>query len=367
MATEADLPYATDPRSLLLPRLQAGAALCLLPLGRALVEETVELAEDLWLMPGDAVRIDDLRIVSWPAFEWSEMMRRARGRVAQAESAALVWAQSGASGVTREAFFSRAILAFPVDLDWDRFLAPARHQDHLDAITSAQAKAEAVFDLVRFRYCNPRVTGTLPGRAGYLSEPGFSAALFYSLADHESYIVAGETITHDIVAGIGLDFDGIGRLEPIYDGETGHIVRHALRLHTAALEASTETLRFVQYMSLLEYLAAPAAFLGMADVKKPIGRHVARTRIEYDEIMEDFRQLTSLTVDGGNIGYRHNIVHLGRRFEDLADREQRSAVFERLSHYAGAVIHDLIRLSAEDWSAVEDLRTTFGKELGLER
>lgn len=357
---------AFDPRSPFLARLQAGEALCLLPLSRALVEDVTPLTADLFLVPGAAIPVDKLRIVSWPAGEWAELQRRAKSGVVHAEGAALPWAQSGASGVTVEAFFSLSILAFPISMDWDRLLDPKSHEDHLETIAAAQAKAEAALDIVRLQYCNPLVIGTLPGRAGFLPRQGFSAGLFYSITDHEAHIVAGETVTHDIVAGIGLDFDGVGALDPIEGGEVGNIVRHALRLHTGALEASTETLRFVQYMSLLEYLAAPDAYLGMADVKKPIGRHVARDRVEYDAIMADFRRLTSLTVDEANIGYRHNIVHLGRRLEDLADKAERAAVFNRLWRYAGTVINDLIKLSYDDWPAVEAFRGERGRRLGLE-
>ena len=49
-------------------------------------------------------------------------------------------------------------------------------------------------------------------------------------------------------------------VEPARDGEVGAVARHALRMYSEVLEASTETSRFIQMMTLIEFLAAPNDF-----------------------------------------------------------------------------------------------------------
>lgn len=253
-------------------------------------------------------------------------------------------------------------------LDWGRFLLPESHEVHLEMISKAIARAEEVIDLVKFYYCRIDLTQTLPGRVGYLPRKGFSAGLFYTLEDHESYIVAGEIVTHQIVVGLGLELDNIDTSPDIGCGEIGHIARHGLRMHTIALEAANDTTKFIQMMTLIDYLAEPDIFIGMQDAKKRIGRHVAKDRGEYDEIMEDFKFLTSEggKPGGSHKGLRHNIVHLGKRLEDLLDKPERQKVLQRLDRYASIVLQDLIERSDKDWDAIITYRKERGVELGLE-
>src|SRR5690606_5597682 len=112
-------------------------------------------------------------------------------------------------------------------------------------------------DLVRFENCKMGLADHLPGRAGLLGDTGFCAGLFYAPEDHESYIIAGKVLTHQVVAGIGLDLTGAPMVRPVGEGEIGSVARHALRLYSEALEAATDTSRFVQLLSLIEFLAAP--------------------------------------------------------------------------------------------------------------
>ncbi|GGZ32756.1 hypothetical protein GCM10011273_18730 [Asticcacaulis endophyticus] len=361
-----------NPRLFFHAALLAGTKLCLLPVGRVSLERPVEISPGFVLYPAGHLTREDLRVVSVPEEAYEEAWRRYGTttddgqRVLEATGEDLAWLKSHATQVTAEAFFNSALLGFTIDVNWDRFLGPTTHADHLSILEEAMACGERVFDLVRFHYCNPFTTVTLPGKVGLLSPSQFSAGLFYALEDHESYIIAGEVITHQIVVGLGLEIGAHVSVEPLAHGEVGHIARQGLMLYTQALEASTETAKFIQLMNLIEFLAEPDRYQGMADAKRAIGRHVAKDLADYEAIMEDFKYLSSRGgVSGPNDGLRHNIVHVGKRLETLIGPEERIAVFKRLARYVCVPLGHMMDRSASSWGDIEAFRYAAGEKLGF--
>jgi hypothetical protein len=348
----------SDPRTIFRTQLDAGQALCLLPLSRVLVEAPTHLSDTLMLYPPDFFAPQDLRVVSYPAHEFREIERRGYGD-------SLPWGQSAASNVELDAFLRTPLLALPIDLNWSTFYWPETHAVHLDMISAAAVKAEAVMDRVRFDYCRMDLPDTLPGPAGYMAHEGFSAGLFYSLQNHESYVIAGQVITHTVVIGLGLDMDSIMSVDAPDGGEIGNLARHGLRLYSAALAAPDDTAKFMQLMVLLEFLSDPDRFQVMQKAKKPIARHVAKDRTEYDAIIADFRFLTS-DDSTPNQGLRHNIVHLGKRLEDLLGPVDRKATLKRLDRYVRVTLEDFIERGDAGWQAILDYRSERGLALGLE-
>ena len=349
----------------LLALLAPGERLCLLSLSRVLVEEPSWISEAVAIFPPDALTGETLRTVGWPEREYQQSL--GEGGLVMLEGDALHWAKSGATRIDVPDFFGSALVALPVAIDWDAFLLPKSHEAHLEMLAAAMDKAERTMDLLRFEHCRMGLADHIPGRAGLLGDTHFCAGLFYAPEDHESYIIGGKILTHQVIAGIGLDLTGAPMVRPVGDGEVGAITRHALRLYSEALEAATETSRFVQLISLIEFLAAPDDFVPMKRAKRAIARQIARDKADYDAILQDFFYLTSEggAAKGPNQGLRHNIVHLGKRLEDLADKAERAAVFKRLARYAGATIAQLRERSDEDWSAIEALRAAGVARLGL--
>jgi len=347
----------SHPRIVFRTYLEAGQALCLLPLGRVLVEAPTQLSQTLMLYPPHFFTPQDLRVVSYPAYEFREIERRGNGD-------SLPWGQSAASMVELDNFLGSALLALPIELDWSTFYQPETHAVHLEMISAAAARAEMVLDRVRFDYCRMDLPDTLPGPAGYLAQEGFSAGLFYSLKDHESYVIAGQVITHTVVIGLGLDMDSVGPVDAPDGGEVGNLARHGLRLYSAALAAPDDTAKFMQMMVLLEFLSDPDRFQVMQKAKKPIARHVAKDREEYDAIIADFRLLTS-DESTPNRGLRHNIVHLGKRLEDLLDHAARRDVLRRLNRYVCVTLQDFIERGDADWQTILNYRQERGVALGL--
>lgn len=350
----------------LLGMLAPGGSLCLLPLARVLIEEPNWISDEVAIFPPDALDGDVLRTVGWPEQEYQRSFKSGGGLITL-EGDALHWGKSAATRIDRPAFFGSALLGLPVAIDWNAFLVPPSHEAHLDMLGAAMDKAERIMDLVRFERCNTWVPQILPGRVGLLGDTSFCAGLFYALEDHESYIIAGQILTHQVIAGIGLDLSGAIAVRSVGEGEAGAVARHALRLYSEALEAATETSRFVQLISLIEFLAAPDGYVPMQRAKRLIGRQIAHDRADYDAILRDFFYLTSESgaAKGPNRGLRHNIVHLGKRLEDLADAAEREAIFRRLARYVGVTIEQLRHHDDKDWSVIEALRAAGAARLGL--
>ncbi|WP_298374633.1 hypothetical protein [Azospirillum sp.] len=349
-----------------------GKKLCLLPLGRNLLEEPSELCSGIVAYPPGFFSQKFLNIVSWPEYEFLEAKRKFGANidakeVIYFEGVDLQWFKSAATQINLNNFLGSTLVCISMDIDWDDFLSPDSHDVHLNLIKRASNKIEEAMDLIRFHYCSIVLPDTLPGRVGLLDDGPFSCAQFYNPQDHESYIVGGSILTHNIIRGVGLDMNGVTTFSGIGGGEVGNICRQALRMFSSALEANTETSKFVQCLSILEYLADPSDYLIMKNVKQEIGRHVARTKAEYNEIMEYFKYLTSLKDDNEKqIGLRTNIVHIGKNFEDLVPLEKdRDEILKRIEGFIGITINDFIKNSDKDWKCIVKIREDTKTRLGL--
>ncbi len=347
--------------------------LCLLPISRVHLENSLWLNSVISIHPSRSLSPEMFHVVGWPEHDYQEHIRRnsfadVNGTLnVSASGSDLPWFKSASTRIDLPNFFGSALIALPIELDWSVFLSPPSHEMHLEILGAAMAQAEDILDLVRFEMCNLWTPQTLPGRAGLLEETTFCAGLFYTPEDDESYIIGGEIATHQIISGIGLDLSNANMMPEIGQGEIGSIVRHGLRLLSDAMAAATETSRFVQMLFLLEFLAAPDEFLKMDKVKRIIARHVARDRKEYEEILQYFMFLTSDNRGSGgeNKGLRHNIIHRGRRIEDIVSPEERVKIFKRMFRYSGAILEQMILNSGGGWEKIEDIRSRAGVKLGL--
>ncbi|WP_412550692.1 hypothetical protein [Shimia sp. MIT910701] len=358
-----------DPIRYFLQRLKGGAKLCLLPISRLHTEQIIPVSSDVVIYPAGSLSADDFNLVWWPSFGYDEICRRNKvsANLVSVEGNDLHWIKSAATLIDRDTLFDSTIIAVLVDLDWGEFLEPPAHEFHLECLRKAIAIAETHMDLIKFRYCNPKVPETFPGTSGYHSGSGFTSGVFYTLRDNESYLISGEIVSTTLVRGLGLELDSSSSADQLGDGQVGKIAKHALRLYSEALIAPTETMKFVQLMNLIEYIASPFEYMKMANVKKKIAYHVAKDRDGYQEIIEDFKLLTSEpgSANGPNNGLRHNIVHLGKNIEQLTGPAQRSEIFGRMISYTSIPIHDLIKFSGENWDAIDGYRMEMKQSLGV--
>lgn len=175
--------------------LEDGTQLCLLPVSHVNPQEPVFISEQVILYPKGSVEPSYMKLVSYPAYEFAQLQRRANalGEIqVKKESAEGAWMLSAMTGVTIEEFIGPSLLAFPVKLDWDSFLSPGSHATHLTMIAHAMQKARAHLSALSSTTRRTLLPRLKLARFGQIPRSPFSAALFYTPHDDESYIIAGK-------------------------------------------------------------------------------------------------------------------------------------------------------------------------------
>jgi hypothetical protein len=189
-----------------------------------------------------------------------------------------------------------------------------------------------------------------------------SICLVYDPAKKSSRLYGGAAFPFAFTGGIGIwlrqpewqRFPGVG--------EVGKIVYHALTLYATMLEASSDTIRFVQALSLLEFLAFPTDFKNMVEVKKVIARYVASDQTSYDKVLERFKELTGKKdpTSGVETGLRTRVVHIGDKIESLIPSPRdRQELFAELDGYIRPVINHMIEHSELGFDEYTQVRKTF--------
>jgi hypothetical protein len=192
----------------------------------------------------------------------------------------------------------------------------------------------------------------------------------YSLEDNESYLIAGAAVECSVVVrGIGLELDADPKLSlpSAEDGEVAGIVLHGLTLHSDAMTASNDTVKFVRVMTLLEFLASPDEFKTWKKIKGEIACHCAKENAQYMNLCERFRALTSKEDASGNqTGLRTLIVHHGKFLPELLpDAKERAALFRELQKYCGSVLVDMLSHTSLSWSQYRERRIEIRRALGV--
>ena len=268
---------------------------------------------------------------------------------------------SAASGINEDVIDSHSLVVFPARVNWDSFRS-CGHKGHLDLIRKfSDYVDQSCLNFIRYCQCPIETIDCLPGRAGQInSNHMMSGALVYNPSIQESRIIGGDAFTHVITKGLGLPLESIDHIRFPKEGEVGSIVNHALRLFTSILEASDSTAKFIQMLSLLEFLAYPYEYRKFEDVKKIIARYSASNNSEYIKLLDRFFELTGKKDSSTNqiIGYRTKLVHMGGRIEDIiTDDTELKNIFIELDGYIKRVIDHMINHSDktyEDYVLIRD-------------
>ena len=264
-----------------------------------------------------------------------------------------------ASRINQEILDFHPLIVFPIRTSWSVFIH-CGHTDHLEFIrTLSEYVDKSCLNFIRYMQCSIEPIDSIPGRAGMANSNNMmSGALLYNHFLKESRIIGGAAFTHTITRGVGLPLDSINfNLFP-KDGEVGNIVNHALSLYTELLEANSATSRFVQALSLLEFLAFPDEYKNFQDVKKIIARYIAKNRSEYKTLLDRFFEMTGKKDDANKmIGYRTKIVHMGESIENIfQSSNERKSLFLELQSYIKAVIDHMIEHSDKSWVEYLNIR-----------
>lgn len=321
--------------------LRPGVHLVALPWARTLAEGPIEFIEEIIIFPSGEITLASLNIQE------------------TGPNDSLAWHQSAISGVDVETFDHQTLIAFPLSFDWDALVAGS-HNDHLDFIQFLSEKADALaLDSIRFQLCRLDLVDTLPAKAGQIdSNHMMAGALLYNAQLKQGRIIGGAAFTHFPTRGLGLPIDRLHIPAPL-DGEVGHHVTHALRLYGSLLEVEDQSLKFVQAISLLEFLSDPYSYQNFVEVKKTIARYVAKTTADYQRLLLRFKELTGNKDQQTGIerGYRTLIVHLGKRLREIVPgADARRQLFLELDGYIRPIIRHMIEHSDMDWESYVEVR-----------
>lgn len=270
---------------------------------------------------------------------------------------------SALAGATLDNLHQHGLLVFPASLD-PELIGKADHDVHLDLIRRLSEEVDKVcLNFVRYNTCRLDRPQSIPARAGQTeSDSEMSICLVYNPQNGRSRIYGGAAFSFAFTGSIGIWLS-----QPEWQtfpgkGEVGNIVYQALRLYATMLEASSDTSRFVQAISLLEFLAYPTDFAYMEDVKKVVARYVATNQTAYDYVLERFYELTGKRDKSTKayIGLRTRVIHVGDRIESLIPCPQaRSKLFAELDGYIRPMIDHMCLHSEISFEEYLEIRKTF--------
>ena len=335
---------------------ERGQSLCVMPIDRLIVGRVTTFPSGIVIYPKGFLNLGQLRIAPNSSSS-SDLSER----------------QSEASGIRQDVMERYPLVVLPVPVNWAEFRGQT-HAKHLHWIRYFSESIDRnAMDFCRFRQCRLDNVEDLPCRAGQVpsTNPMMAGMAIYSPAAAEGRVVGGAAFTHCITKGLGMplsqpEWDGMPRR-----GEVGEIARRGLAIYTQMLESNSETSRYVQAMTLFEFQAYPDRYEDFHKVTQVILPYLSEDRTpERDRLANRFQHLSSgerrvdptqkkpngkpVIVKGR--GYRQQIVHEGKRLEELVGDDARITLFRELDSYLRPVLQHMIMFSEEDFDDYQNVR-----------
>lgn len=264
----------------------------------------------------------------------------------------------------KENFFDSAIIAFPINPPRVLMIGALMPSIKDELIKRTINEAEEFLNIFRYIYSNIDKVSNLPQRAGHVEgiECGF---LLYMCAMQSSTYISGKNYVAYQTIGNSLEINVkhmramINMLcKAVYCNDTivSNVIKHALRLYSDILYLPSATNKFVQAMTLIDYLGNPFEYQKMQTNKAKIAPFSADSHFEYNRICERFKDLTSKKDEGGKeIGLRTNIIHNGKSIESLIFEGYKiDMILREIQLYACNYINSILDYcDKDDWSIVE--------------
>jgi len=309
-----------------------GNHLAILPLSRLVTDRSIFLPHGVMIYPQGRLDISNIKLNN--------------KRLTKAAST-----QVNSSGVRLQELNKYPLLVIPLRFSWDS-LVLGDHRAHMEMIVKISEIADTLsFDFINYMNCKLEhlSSETKPASPGQLmSKPMMSAVLLAKSESMDSVLLAGAAFTHTITKGLGLDLRQPEWDQFPRDGEVGKFATHALSLYSQMLQAQSATSKFVQALSLIEFLAYPTEYKQFKKVKTVVSRYMTDCLGERKRILDRFEELTGKVDEttGEQIGLRTKIVHIGSRLEQLIkSRSERQELFGELDGYIRKIIDHMIEHS----------------------
>jgi hypothetical protein len=312
--------------------IDAGCIIAVLPLSRVSVDKTILLPYGMTVYPAGMLNLTQVEVAKDSANSLSAF-------------------QTKSTFINVEDFSNQPVILIPFKSDWQGIFE-CSHKSHMKILVWLSE----VIDLKNLNYLKYKnceldyeVDEGLPASAGQLSRNQMiSAALLLNGKLNECKLIAGAAFSTYITRGLGLCLE-----QPEWDhypqgGEMAQVVNHALSLYAAMLKTDSATTKFVQALSLLEFLALTDEFTPFKETKKFIVRYQTKVFSEYQKILERFKELTGNKdkITKKEKGFRTCIVHMGDLLENIVTSSiEREALFKELDSYIRNVIDHMIKFS----------------------
>lgn len=259
-------------------------------------------------------------------------------------------------------FYDATHIAFPMTYQRPNMMGALMPSEKEKLMTEALGIAEDVMNTFRYISSNFDKVSNLPQRAGYINDTTSGFLMYYpdlKMSDYiyDKYYVFNKALgegLHIEVSELEAELNEYFTPLKLEQGEVGNIIKHAFRLYSDVLYMPTATNKFMQAMSLIEYLTNPFEYENMKKVKSKIVPYSADSKKKYHEICERFKYLTSIIEDGANIGLRTSIIHTGKTLEQMiTNRYEIDLLLRELQTYICNFISGNIKYCDKEWNYVE--------------
>ncbi|WP_419233926.1 hypothetical protein [Aliarcobacter cryaerophilus] len=310
-----------------------------LPISRLHVDTTIFLPFGMLIYPQDVIKFENFKFDDSSIFNEHEMHTY--------KNEELVRLQSFLSNITIEHYKYETLIVLPIKFEWES-IYKCTHNDHMDFIKRLSDVIDEIgFKYLKYKYCklDYNLETKLPSFAGqFSSNYKMSSCLLINGKNDELKLIGGNAFSQYFISGVGLKIN-----QPEWDhfpknGEVGKIVSQALTLYIQMIQTQSLNSRFVQALSLLEYLAYPNEYKSFKDVKKVIAKYVAKDEEHRKYLYKRFQELTGKKdeITDKEVGLRTLIVHIGGNIENLLEYEDRKKLFIELDTYIRKIIDFMI-------------------------
>lgn len=335
---------------------EQGLQIAILPLDRVQIGRMVPMPGMISFFPPGMVDLDSFNLL-----------------VNSSDSGLLSQTQAEASQVTRSVLERYPLVVLPCAIDIAAIWRYS-HNSHMSMLRQLSETVETfALNYFRFRECRIHRMENLPCRPGQVASSNtmMSGVVFYDGRLGYGNIIGGAAFGSVVTRGLAMDVSEVEWDKLPGDGEVGNLARRALTLYAELLDSHSETSRFVQAMSLLEFLAYPDEFTKFQKVKMVIAEYFTSERTpERTRLETRFLELThGLQYPDGDQkddkgrpvlrlepGVRTRIVHHGDRLDQVVPTvEAREDLFRELDAYIRPVIDHMIansELSFEEYCKI---------------
>lgn len=249
--------------------------------------------------------------------------------------------------IDEEAFKHNALVVFRDSITIEEY-AKMLQPDDVELIKKYSERAESVLDIIRFFECNYTTPELLPAKAGVWDDR-YSAFLLYFPKFDIGVVQSREVEIKTFIKGIGVDISDTMQITylPIFMyqdseiGEVGRLCKYALKLNTTIAESDNQSVKFMQIMTLLEFLGSPHEYKQFQMIKGKIISYVATDKKHYHSLSEKFKYYSK--------DLRTEIVHNGKRIEDLLTAKEIFGLFQFFHRTIFTIILDMITNFDMDW------------------